>query len=114
MITPTGVPNLVNLKYGSPVSMPEKLVEQDVMDSLARLRKAGTIYTTPPEIALFSSHTPFELTVPVSAIKNGFYKELNELHGHRNTYYTGSAFQAHDVSLLWEFTDTILDKIMGR
>jgi hypothetical protein len=146
--------------------MPEKLVEQDVMDSLARWRKAGTVYTTPPEIALFSSHTPFELTVPVSAIKNGFYKEpvvtsashdlalawhpvlsssspllsslfrryihtqkelftrsglqprdvieLNELHGHRNTYYTGAAFQAHDASLLWEFTDTILDKIMGR
>jgi hypothetical protein len=52
--------------------MLEKLVERDVMDSLARLRKAGTVYTTPPEIALFSSHTPFELTVPVSAIKNGF------------------------------------------
>lgn len=113
-ITPTGVPNLVNLKYGSPVPMPEKLVEQDVMDSLARLRKAGTVYTTTPEIALFSSHTPFELTVPVTAIKNGFYKELNGLHGHRNTYYTGAAFQAHDASLIWEYTNTILDKIIGR
>jgi len=113
-ITPTGVPNLVNLKYGSPVAMPEKLVEQDVMDTLARLRKAGTVYTTTPEIALFSSHTPFELTVPASAIKNGFYKELNGLHGHRNTYYTGAAFQAHDASLIWEYTNTILDKIIGR
>jgi hypothetical protein len=112
-ITPTGVPNLVNLKYGSPVALPDNQVEADVMASLARLRKAGTFETGIPEIALYSTHTPFELIVPVSAIANGFYTKLNALNGHRSTFYTRAAFQAHDASLLCEYTDTIMNKISG-
>lgn len=109
-ITPSGVPNHVNLKYGSPTALPDEFVKADVMASLARLRSAGTFPITTPDIALFSSHTPFRLTAPVSAISSGFYKQLEALNGHRSTFYTGAAFQAHDSSLIWEYTDALLHK----
>jgi hypothetical protein len=32
-------------------------------------------------LAIFSSHTPYELRVPAKAIKNGLYKELYGLQG---------------------------------
>jgi hypothetical protein len=112
-ITPTGIPNLVNVKYGSPVALSDEDVTADVMAGLSRLRGAGTVRTDlEPQVALYSSHTPFELTVPVSAIQSGFYGRLNALNGHRGTFYTGAAFQAHDASLLWEYTDRVLRKLL--
>jgi hypothetical protein len=112
-INPTGIPNLVNVKYGSPTVLPDDQVKSDVFHSLALLRTAGTVQTTTPEIAFYSAHVPFELTVSVSAIANGFYRHLNALQGHRNTFYTGAAFDTHDSAGLWKYTDTILPKVFG-
>ncbi|KAK3942850.1 FAD/NAD(P)-binding domain-protein [Diplogelasinospora grovesii] len=110
-ISPTGIPDLVNLKYGSPVPLPDEDVRADVMACLSRLREAGTLQINEkPEIALFENHGPFGLAVPVSPIEGGFYKQPNKLNGHRNTFYTGAAFQAHDATLLWEYTDDLLRK----
>jgi hypothetical protein len=60
---------------------------------------------------MYSSHTPFELTVPPEAIADGFYKKLYSLQGCRHTFYTGAAFHTHDSSLLWQFTETLLPNI---
>jgi hypothetical protein len=107
------MPNLFNLKYGSPVVLSDDQVKANVFSSLDLLRTAGTFQTTTPEIAFYSRHTPFELTVPASAIASGFYRQLNALQGHRDTFYTGAAFDTHDSSLLWQYTDTILPKVFG-
>ena len=80
-ITLTGIPDLVNLKYGSPVAFPGRMVEADVLSSIARIQASGILPSITPEIVLFSSHTLFELTFSVSAIAGGFYKQLNTLHG---------------------------------
>jgi len=113
-ITPTGIPNTLNLKYGSPHSLSEDAVKAEILRSLARLRRASPqLFKSPhsnPEFALFVSHDPFGLTVPVSAINDGFYDKLNSLNGHRSTFYTGAAYQAHDASLLFEFTTGLLRK----
>lgn len=110
-ITPTGIQNLVNLKYGSPTKLSKVMIARDVFESLKRLAAAQTIQSPTASVALFASHTPFELTVPVPAIRNGFYKKINTINGHLSTFYTGAAFQAHDASLLWEYTETVLKKM---
>ena len=110
-ISPTGVPGLHSVKYGSPKQLSETQVKADILAAVKRLRTAGTIPTTTPEFAVFASHSPFELTVSPSAIKNGFYRKLNALQGRNRTFYTGAAFHTHDSSLLWQFTEALLPRI---
>jgi hypothetical protein len=43
--------------------------------------------------------------VPKADIANGFYRDLYALQGRRHTFYNGAAFQTHDSSLLWQFTE---------
>jgi hypothetical protein len=110
-ISPTGIPGLHSVKYGSPVQLSDAQVKSDILAAVKRLRTAGTIPTTTPEFAVFASHSPFELTVPASAIKSGFYTRLYALQGRNRTYYTGAAFHTHDSSLLWQFTEALLPRI---
>jgi hypothetical protein len=115
-ITPTGVPNTLNLKYGSPHHLPVERVKQDVLECLDRLHRVSPDLFQDGwdhinlEIALLVTHRPFGMTVPVSAFNDGFYDRPRALNGHRNTFWTGAAFQAHDASLIWEYTDGILRK----
>lgn len=74
---------------------------------------AETAQTTAPAWVVFSSHTPFALTVPKEAIEAGFYKKLNALQGRRHSYYTGAAFQTQDSSLIWQFTEALLPSILA-
>ncbi|KAM7212971.1 hypothetical protein V8F06_011625 [Rhypophila decipiens] len=87
------------------------------LQPLGRLRKSSPhlfkSLDVKPEFALFASHDPFGLTVSVEAIREGFYDKLNALNGHRNTFYTGAAYQAHDASLLFEYTDGLLRKFFS-
>jgi flavin-dependent amine oxidoreductase len=110
-ISPTGIPNLHNIKYGSPVPLSETQVRAAVVADVKRLRTAGTQPTTTPEFAVFAAHNPFEMTVPASAVQAGFYRKLYALQGRNRTYYTGAAFHVHDSSLLWQFTETLLPRI---
>jgi hypothetical protein len=117
-ITPTGVPNTHNLKYGSLHLLSSDEVQRDVIDSLKRLHQTSPEVFQPGEnpanleVVLLTAHDPFGMTVPVSAIKDGFYDRLKGLNGYRNTFWTGAAFHAHDASLLWEYTQAVLDKYL--
>ena len=104
-ISPTIVPGLHDIKYGSPFYIPDAQVQANIFADVNRLKAAGTLNTTQPEFVVFSSHTPFELTVSVDAIEAGFYKQLYALQGERNTYYTGAAWHEYDSALLWQFFD---------
>lgn len=110
-VSPTVVPGLHDFKYGSPCNIPDDQVQSNIVADIHRLRTAGTLNTTSPEFAAFSSHTPFELTVPSDAIKAGFYRKLYALQGQRNTWYTGAAFHYHDSTALWQFTEALLPNI---
>lgn len=46
-----------------------------------------------PELAVFTIHTPFDLTILSSAVAAGFYTKLCGLHGMRHTFCTGAAFR---------------------
>jgi hypothetical protein len=110
---PTGVPGLQKVLYGSPTQISNEQVQNDIIASVQRLRTAGTIQTTTPEFAVFSSHSPFEFTVSSNAISAGFYNQLNALQGRRQTFYSGAAFHTHDSSLLWQFTEVLLPQIVA-
>lgn len=113
LFSPTGVPGLHTALYGSPTSLSPEQVKRDIIASVRQLQKAGTIPTSTPEFAVFSSHSPFEFTVPSSAIQAGFYRKLNALQGHRQVFYTGAAFHTHDSSMLWQFTEALLSRIVA-
>ncbi|KAH0536612.1 hypothetical protein FGG08_006523 [Glutinoglossum americanum] len=112
-IDPTGVPGLHGVIYGSPNLIPGERVKDDIIAAIQRLRTAGTLPTTKPEFAVFSSHSPFMLTVPSNAIAGGFYRQLYALQGHRHTFYTGANFHTHDSSMLWQFTEALLPRIVA-
>jgi hypothetical protein len=73
------------------------------------------VTTTPEKVEWveFKSHTPFFEHVTGEQIQNGFYKKATALQGHRGTWYTGAAWETHDSSMIWNFTETILGGIVS-
>jgi hypothetical protein len=111
---PSGIPGLQNVKYASPIDLPNSAVEVDILAAIQRLQQAGVIDpNASPQIQNFSSHAPFALQVSPEAIAVGFYDDINELQGQRNTFYTGAAWETHDSSLIWNFTETLLPRIVA-
>jgi hypothetical protein len=111
-ISPTGIPNTLSFKFGSATPMTDAQVKKAIVQGIENLKTAGTINTTAPEITVFTSHVPFELTVPAAAIEAGFYKKLTGLQGHKNTFYSGAAFHTHDSSLLWQFNEALIPRVL--
>ncbi|KAI0767756.1 hypothetical protein C8Q74DRAFT_1458039 [Fomes fomentarius] len=122
--SPTGVGGLVTVEYGAPAGTPAHLttddaVKEHILETLARLRRSAAMnFTTPetqtPEFVVFSNHSPFELTVGAEAIKRGFYRELYALQGYRNTWWTGAAWHTQDSSLLWRFTEGVVESLVTK
>lgn len=105
-ILPTAVDGLYDFKYGSPVGQPDAEVKAQVLKSFSMLQQSGIAQKTHgPEIVEFRNHAPFELTVPVKAIKAGFYEKLYALQGKQKTFWTGAAFHCQNSGLLWQFTN---------
>lgn len=115
-ITPTGVPGLLHVYCGSPYALSDHAVKADIIATVRRLQERRTVPTTTTELAefvVFFDHTPFALTVSTEAIAAGFYRDLYALQGQRHTYYTGAAFDTHDSSLLWQFTESLLPQVVS-
>lgn len=113
-IFPTRVPDLYDVKVGSASFLADEQVHALIVDSVLRLRTAGTSKnTTTPVFAAYENHTPHELTVSKEAIQAGFYRELYALQGQLHTWYTGAAFHTHDSAMLWQFTEGLIPEILA-
>ena len=110
-ISPSTIPGLQSVFYGSDTILPVDQVTDNIITTVQRIFPNVTA-TAPPEFAVFSSHSPFMFTVPSSAIEAGFYQNLNKLQGYRHMYYTGAAFQTQDSSLIWQFTEALLRRVV--
>lgn len=110
--SPTSIENVIDLKYGGPTSLTDDQVKQEVVSSLLRLQNAG-LNTTTPEFLAFQNHNPYFLHVGADEVRNGFYDQLNALQGVRNTWYTGALFVTADSSLIWNFTESLLPRIIN-
>ncbi|MEE4542387.1 FAD-dependent oxidoreductase [Streptomyces sp. V4-01] len=106
--SPSSVPGLHDVKYGSSTPVADDVVRGHIIADLKRLRAQGTLDVTGASFRTFSSHTPYELTVGAADISRGFYRDLTALQGRRRTFWHGAAFQAHDSALLWEFSEQTL------
>lgn len=113
-ITQTGVPGLHGVKFGSPYAMSDDDVKNSIIDTFKRLKTGGAdVNATAPDFVVFSSHTPFDLKVGADAIKAGFYEKMYALQGVRGTWWTGAAWNVHDSSLLWAFTEGVLPSLLA-
>jgi hypothetical protein len=110
-LSPSSVPGLHDVKYGSPVPLADRDVRGRILADIKRLRDRGALPVTGVDFRTFSSHSPYELTVSAADIGRGFYRALYALQGRRRTFWHGAAFQAHDSALLWEFTETLLPRL---
>ena len=111
-IGPSPVSGLFNVKYGNIANYTLKDVENSIVATLDRLRDLGAIPRGPKvQVPILRSHTPYALRVSVPDIQARFYDRLYALQGHRETYYTGAAFQRHDASYLWEYTKAVLGNL---
>jgi hypothetical protein len=104
----SGTPGLHTIYFSSPYYIPDSEVESRILKTIAALVKAAG-YPPPAngtaELVAFNSHAPFECTVSVDSIQRGFYGKLNGLQGQRRTWWTGATWQAHDSSLIWNWTE---------
>jgi hypothetical protein len=106
---PIGAPDLSVSYFASPSFMSNQQVQEQVLATLAKLTKAnGFPSMGQPEFVNFHNHAPFQATVPVEAIRQGFYRTMIALQGKRNTFFTGAAWQAHNSAEIWMYNDEIL------
>jgi hypothetical protein len=110
-VSPTGIPGLYNVKYGSPSPIPEAQVRRNIRADIERIAKAGTYPIEFEDLEVFASHAPFELHVSPEAIARGFYRRLNALQGRNRTYYGGAAFSSHNSTRVWAALEGILPSI---
>jgi hypothetical protein len=111
--SPTAQPGLVDIKYASPFEQDDNTVQRNILEALGRLQ-IPNIKTTPSKVqwTAFNAHVPYFEHVTAEQIKGGFYKRANALQGHRGVWYTGAAWEAHESSMIWNFTETILPSIV--
>ncbi|KAJ7850083.1 hypothetical protein B0H13DRAFT_2087591 [Mycena leptocephala] len=106
----SGVDGLAVAYFGSPHYMSDAQVKAETVAALGRLVRANgwDNGSFAPEFVGFHNHAPFLLTVPVEAVRKGFYRRLNALQGVKNTWWTGAAWQTQDSSLIWNFTEAVV------
>lgn len=112
-ITGTRIPGLFYAWYRSPVALTQDEVESSTIKTIQQLQAAENLTATIPTVVEYRSHTPYKLEVSAQSISNGFYGKLSGLQGYRNTWYTGAAMVSHNSGLIWNFTATLLPKIMA-
>jgi hypothetical protein len=114
-LSSTGVPNLHAAYYGGDHPESDAKVQSSILKYISNIAKVAGFpaAASPPQFEDFKAHVPFALEVSTGAIMGGFYNKLNNLQGHKNTYWTGAAWQAQDSSALWNFTENhVLPKLL--
>ncbi|KAK2803193.1 hypothetical protein FQN50_007060 [Emmonsiellopsis sp. PD_5] len=84
-----------------------------ILDDIQRMGEAGTYDSADPQIVKFADHTPTSMSVDAEEIRHGFYRGLYALQGQHSTYWTGHSFCADMSSLLWAYTDTVMDQMLA-
>lgn len=108
-ISSTAVEGIFSFWYGADRGLPEDQIKKDISAAIQRL--SGSASTT-PEFVAFANNTPFNLNVPAEVIESGFYDDLNQLQGYRNTWYTGGVFTPSSGAL-WVFTENLVSQIVA-
>lgn len=117
-ISPTRAPGQHLFQFGTKTNqvLSNDEVKAEIVASLNRLRAAGTLPKSSgatPGYSIFSNHSPYEVYVSAAQISKAFYSKLFALQGKKNTFWTGAAFVTHDSTMIWEYTETLIAKIVA-
>lgn len=64
------------------------------------------------DFAAFVDHNPLQLRPSAADLAGGFYKQIYALQGRKNTFFTGAAWCADYSSVVWQFTETVLPRLL--
>ncbi|KAL4948186.1 hypothetical protein BDW69DRAFT_189493 [Aspergillus filifer] len=106
-----GIPGYYATRIVGDENFTQADAQQRVIDDLQRMADVGTYPVRDAHIITMESHTPIAVSVPVDDVRNGFYKQLYALQGHRSTYYTGFTFCVDYSAQLWNYTLSIVDRM---
>lgn len=109
----TGVPGLHTFHTISLTNQSSADVSSLILGELNELATAGIFPASSPSIELLSNHSPLGLRVTADSVKEGFYGKLYALQGLKGTWYTGAAWASDYSAVLWEFTEGLLEGIVG-
>lgn len=104
-----GVPGYVTSKLIAESSFSPRDARDLILADIGRM--SGVYPIQDPDIVNFANHAPSVMRPSSEHIRNGFYRRLYALQGRRNTYYTGRAFCSDYSSLLWAYTDEVVDQM---
>ncbi|KAH7134397.1 hypothetical protein EDB81DRAFT_658196 [Dactylonectria macrodidyma] len=114
-MSPTEVPGTYLVRYGSQDRLSDDTVRNDMLRTFNRVRARvlgeQSARFEPAKLLAYSSHYPFNLHVTPRDISGGFYNRLDDLQGYRSTWYTGAALISHGTSVLWNFTNHLVDRM---
>ncbi|RAK81548.1 FAD-dependent oxidoreductase [Aspergillus fijiensis CBS 313.89] len=106
------VPGYRTIKLVGNQSFTASDARQLLVETFARLRAQGTFPTArKPQIVTWGDHTPATMSVSAEEIRNGFYSELYGLQGRHRTFYTGLSWASDYSTLLWGYTDTVIEQM---
>jgi hypothetical protein len=112
LISPTAAPGVWHVFYGAPTPQADDAIQAEIQTEINRFTPNGA-QPVFQSFRIFSNHTPYEIEVTANDIANGFYTAINALQGQNRTFYTGATFQINDSSLIWQFTASLLPKILA-
>lgn len=110
-VSPSAVPGLTNVKYGSDQRLEDRDVRRAIRADLQRTKVPGVGPIEVEGFAIFKSHSPYALMASRSDIRAGFYAALQALQGHRRTFYASATFQTHSSAAIWAFIEELLPKL---
>ncbi|PYH46254.1 amine oxidase [Aspergillus saccharolyticus JOP 1030-1] len=111
-IVSSAVPGIHLVTYGSAEEMSEDDVREAMVDDIFRLQDGG-LNARKPTFLAFATHSPFDMYVSRQAIEAGFYQDVSDSQGHRNTYWIGAAWESPDSSAIWRSIDRLLPAIIS-
>ncbi|KAI2615228.1 FAD/NAD(P)-binding domain-containing protein [Hypoxylon sp. NC1633] len=114
MFNPTPVEGTYYYWYTSLTPMTQAQVESATRATLKRLQRsvAGSDIAAEPQFVAYNSHAPLHPTADADAIRRGVYRDMYNLQGYRNTWYTGSLMVTGSPQL-WNITSQLLPKIIA-
>lgn len=107
--------NKIKAYYGGTeddANMKEEEIKRLIRGELDKLERAGNIGEGSAEFFFFVNHSPYHVHVTPEAVSKGFYRDLYDLEGQTNTFWTGAAFVDQDSSLIWSWSEEYLLPLM--
>ncbi|KAG9764091.1 hypothetical protein KCU73_g1115, partial [Aureobasidium melanogenum] len=111
--TPSSAPGYFFYWYNTLQAQTRSQVESATLDTIKWLQnQINETSAVEPNFVDFQDFSPFHLEASKSDIANGFYRKMNGLQGHKNTWYIGSLFVV-GTSQVWNNTKNMLPEILA-